>query len=135
MGKILVIDDDDMVRDLLMETLQHADYEVDTARNGAEGLRHFDGTRYDLVVTDILMPEKEGIETILAMRKRDPAMRVLAISGGGRTGNYDYLDIALALGARGVLRKPFRPSQFLETVRTLLGDDAPGPAESASPPV
>ncbi|MEX2454672.1 MAG: response regulator [Rhodospirillaceae bacterium] len=132
MGKILVIDDDDMVRDLLMETLRRADYDVDIANNGAEGLKHFEDTRYDLVVTDILMPEKEGIETIMAMRKSDPATRVLAISGGGRTGNHDYLDIALVLGATAVLRKPFRPSQFLEKVRTLLADEAPGPAESAS---
>ncbi|HVO14548.1 MAG TPA: response regulator [Alphaproteobacteria bacterium] len=90
------------------------------AEDGEKGVAMFGGSTFDLVVTDIIMPEKEGIETIIELRQRDPKVKIIAISGGGRTSNQIFLDVAKKFGAVDVLAKPFTPKQLLATVQKAL---------------
>jgi YesN/AraC family two-component response regulator len=124
MAHILVIDDEDLVRHTLREMLESAGHRVSEAENGNEGLRRFTEAPADLVITDIIMPEKEGVETIQILLRQHPGLKVIAISGGGRTGNFDYLALAKKLGANRILKKPFRKSELLEAVDACL-DGAP----------
>jgi len=119
-AKILVIDDDELVRATIKAALELAAHEVILAKNGEEGIARFEGSGIDLVVTDIIMPEKEGIETIIELRQRDPKIKIVAISGGGRTSNAIFLDVAKKFGAIDVLAKPFAPRQLLAAVQKAL---------------
>jgi DNA-binding response OmpR family regulator len=121
-ARILVIDDEDQPRQILQQALERAGYEVTTARDGSEGLRRFRAAPTDLVITDILMPEKEGLETIVDLRREFPAVKIIAISGGGRTGSLNFLDIAERLGAQRTLQKPFGLHEMLAVVHELLQD-------------
>ncbi len=120
MQRILIIDDDEQVRDLLSEILGRAGYEVLAASNGAEGLRLYRAQPADLVITDLIMPEKEGMETIIALRKDFPKVRIIAVSGGGRSGAISYLPIAKSLGAARTVAKPFSKQEILDAVRETL---------------
>ena len=122
MQRILIIDDDEQVRDLLSEILGRAGYEVVTASNGAEGLRLYRAQPADLVITDLIMPEKEGMETIIALRKDFPKVRIIAVSGGGRSGAISYLPIAKSLGAARTVAKPFSKQEILDAVRDTLAN-------------
>jgi DNA-binding response OmpR family regulator len=117
---ILVIDDDELVRTTLSRTLTAAGYEVIEACNGDVGLRKFQGGNVDLVITDILMPEKEGLQTIQELREADGNMRIIAISGGDRLGNKSYLGMAVALGADDALAKPYRRQELLAKIDAVL---------------
>jgi len=119
MAKILVIDDDDQLRDLLIRVLERADHEVRGADNGRSGERECREFAPDLVVTDIVMPEQEGIETIMSLRRHTPGLPIIAMSGGAMYGSGEYLDIARRLGA-STLRKPFLPQDLLDAVRQAL---------------
>lgn len=121
MAKILLIDDDDDVRRTLVRMLQMAGHEVHEATDGDSGLALFEELKPDLVITDILMPEKEGIETIMILKREHPDVKILAISGGGRSGAMDFLEMARSLGADQVLQKPFRRADLLDLVAKLLG--------------
>jgi DNA-binding response OmpR family regulator len=116
--KILIIDDDPQMRRLIDRILTTAGHEVVVAENGNAGLRQFRAERPALVISDILMPEKEGIETILEMRREAPALPILAISGD--TGGA-FLEIATKLGASRALPKPFRNAELIAAVDQLLG--------------
>jgi len=120
MSRILVIDDDEQVRALLSEILRRAGHDVAEAVNGADGLAQYQARPADLVITDLIMPEKEGVETILELRKAYPTVRIIAISGGGRAGPRNLLPIAAAVGARRVIVKPFSRQEILEAVRESL---------------
>lgn len=120
MAKILLIDDDADVRAPLATWLQRHGHEVSEAGNGVEGLARLEQGSFDVVVTDIIMPDMEGIETILHIRKRWPALPVVAISGGGSGEPSQALRPASRLGAHATLRKPFRPSALGELVEQLL---------------
>jgi CheY-like chemotaxis protein len=120
MQKILVIDDNVVVRNTIAQILESDGYEVLSAENGRRGLTVFRHEHPDLVVTDIIMPEKEGIETIRDIRDCSPNAKIIAISGGGRIGNTDFLKIARQLGASEVVAKPLDPDHFLEIVRSCL---------------
>lgn len=120
MAFVLVIDDEEMVRATLRAYLEGAGHQVQEARHGGEALPLAQRRRPDLVVTDIIMPEKEGIETILELRRLDGKLPILAISGGGRTGNLDFLGIARKFGAVEVLSKPFTRDVFLAAVTRCL---------------
>jgi CheY-like chemotaxis protein len=120
---VLVIDDDRIVRDALRQVLQKAGYSVTCAADGVRGLAAFRENRPDLVITDIIMPEKEGIETIIEIRAQAPDLPILAISGGARIGNADFLQIAKRLGATDVLPKPFEPKELLAKVEACLAAD------------
>lgn len=122
MGRIMVVEDDKAVRELLQEILKRAGHEVIAARNGKEAIALYQDTPADLVITNILMPEKEGLETIQEMRRDDPDIKIIAISGGGQIGPADYLEIARRFGARRTFSKPFDRKELLAAVDELLGD-------------
>lgn len=121
MTRILVIDDNPLVRATLRSILDAAGYEVVLASDGQAGLAEFRRQPSDLVITDIVMPEIEGIETIRQLRGLAPKLPILAISGGGRGISLDYLRMAQQLGATDVLSKPFEPDELLSTVLRCLG--------------
>ncbi|MBN2010794.1 response regulator [candidate division KSB1 bacterium] len=111
--RILVIDDSAASCWFISDCLGGAGHEVFEAENGKEGIKIFKRIHCDLVITDIIMPEMEGIETIRALRKIDPAIKIIAISGGGKQSAQDYLNIASALGANLTLQKPITQEQLL----------------------
>ncbi len=120
MATVLVIEDDTMVRETIQALLESDGYEVALAGDGDVGLAMFARQRPDLVVTDIIMPVKEGIETIRALRRLDADVPILAVSGGGRMRNLDFLAVARSFGANATLAKPFEADEFLKTVAGLL---------------
>src|SRR6185437_10286889 len=118
--KILIIDDDATVRYTLRRILLSAGYAVLDAPNGKKGVQLFQLEPADLVITDIIMPEQEGIETIIELKSREPQTRIIAISGGGRTGARDLLHMAERLGADAVLHKPFDTAELIKAVKEKL---------------
>lgn len=121
MPSVLVVDDQDQVRQLLREILEQAGYEVEEARDGKEGLDRYRIRSTDLVIMDILMPDQDGVETIMALRREFPDARVIAMTGGSDTiGLLNFLDIARMLGARRTLEKPFDLKVLLDTVAAEL---------------
>ncbi len=119
MARILIIDDDAKLRITLRELLEEQGYEVIEASDGREGLHHYLAAPVDLVITDLLMPEHEGVETISALQRVNPQVKIIAITGGGQTGRMDFLAVAVALGAQRTFRKPFRQQALLEAVHDL----------------
>jgi DNA-binding response OmpR family regulator len=120
LARILVIDDDPDLRRTMRRILERAGHEVDEADNGATGLRMVEARPPDLVVTDLLMPEKEGIETIVELRERYPEVGIVAVSGaGGVTRDGPLLDAEL-FGADATLSKPFDVDEFQDTVTRVL---------------
>ena len=119
MARILVIDDDPAMRRLIARTLTAAGHSVCEAADGREGIELFDQVLPALVVTDIVMPGAEGIETILNLRKIAEDVRILAISGWGSSAP-SYLDMATKLGADAGLAKPFKAGELLAAVESLL---------------
>ena len=120
MAKILLVDDDTLVRTSLSYALEDAGHRVVQAGNGDEGLVALNRESFDAVVLDILMPEREGIETIREIRKKWASLPVLAISGGDKTGWSDFLRMASVLGANDAMAKPFTASDFVDRVGRLL---------------
>ena len=125
MTAILVVDDQKELRTVLRRVLTEANYEVAEAEDGDAALAAFRASPPTLVITDIIMPGKEGIEVIATMKRERPEVKVLAISGGGRTHVMDFLAIARKAGADAALEKPFRKSDLLARVVELLGPQAP----------
>lgn len=120
MTRILVIDDDPNIRQMVCRMLEREGYEVEAASNGKEGVDKYRSCPADLVITDIIMPEQEGIETIRLLRTDFPECRIIAMSGGGRIGPSDYLTMAKLLGATVSISKPFDRAQLLESVKKAL---------------
>ena len=117
-AEILIIDDDEVTREIMTAALEAAGHHVREAQNGADGIalaRKYDP---DVVVTDLMMPEKEGVEVIMELRQRDPDIAILAVSGMAR--NDLYLHVARELGADAVLEKPFRFGSLVGAVSALL---------------
>lgn len=107
MSRILVVEDDETLRHTLVATLTRLGYEVAQAGNGREAMQVCSARAPDLVLTDILMPEQEGLETISRLRRLYPAVKIVGMSGGGRAPAIDYLKMAKQMGAGAVLAKPF----------------------------
>lgn len=126
MAKILVAEDDDLLARLIERTLTRMDYEVVCAADGKQALKLYENGEFDLVVTDLIMPEKEGLELISALRKINANVKIIAMSGGGRTGPSSYLPIAKHMGAKAVLRKPFTIELLMQTVQEVLDDSGKG---------
>ena len=120
MARILVIDDDPQVREMLKQFLERAEYEVEVAADGNAGLKLHRTKAADVVITDIVMPEKEGLEIIMEFRRFFSAVPVIAISGGGKIGPHDYLATARAMGAQRTFAKPFNLQELLAAIRKLL---------------
>ena len=123
MKRILIIDDETNILLMLKKMLERAGYEIDLASNGEEGLRLFRNAPSDLVITDIIMPEKEGLETIREMRKMQPEMKIIAMSGGGKISADNYLETAKIFGASRIMEKPFTQQAMVSIVKELLEDD------------
>jgi DNA-binding NtrC family response regulator len=119
MTKILLIDDDAHLRVTLKIALERAGYDVQVAVDGEDGLNFLKSHEVNILVTDILMPVKEGIETIIEARKNYPDLKIVAISGGGRTGNVGFLNMAMKLGASQTLSKPFAMKALVDCVKDL----------------
>ncbi len=123
MAKILVVDDELQIRVMLKHMLEQDQHEVIEAANGSDGSRLYREAQPDLIITDLVMPEKNGIDMLLELKKEFPAVCVLAISGGGGiTGSFDYLPIAKLVGASDVLRKPFGVQELREAVHKALDE-------------
>jgi DNA-binding response OmpR family regulator len=120
-----VIDDDELLRGAVRVVLEAVGYEVMEAADGNVGLRLQREQGADLVLVDIFMPERDGLEVIRALCFATPQPKIVAMSGGGRTGQVEVLRAAAALGASRTLLKPFEPRQLLTTIRELLGERAP----------
>lgn len=120
MSRILVIDDESSIRKILRIMLERSGYEVDEASDGVSGMKKIRSDPPDLVITDLIMPDKEGIETILELRRDYPGLKIIAMSGGGVIGAQEYLKMARSVGAHRVFKKPFGMGEFLEAVEDLL---------------
>jgi CheY-like chemotaxis protein len=122
MARILLIDDDDLVRKMLSLTLAHFGHTVIAAHNGREGLRLLPQSGADLLITDLLMPEKDGFEILLELRQRQPPVKIIVISGGLRGEVAGYLEMAKRFGAAKVLAKPFTKESLIAAIDELLAD-------------
>ena len=118
---IVIIDDDEDLRPMLRRALEKSGFEALSAADGWEGLELIRTNPVDLVVTDLIMPEMEGIELILQLRQSHPGLKIIAMSGGGRMMPGNYLAAAKACGAVEILEKPFTLQEFLERVAALTG--------------
>ena len=121
MKRILIIDDDHHILLMIKKMLERAGFEIELASNGNEGLELFKRSQADLVITDIIMPEKEGLETIREMKRLRSDLKIIAMSGGGKISADNYLNTAKIFGASKVLEKPFSQKTMISVVTDLLG--------------
>jgi CheY-like chemotaxis protein len=122
MAKILVFDDEPSILLMIKKMLEKTGHEVDIALNGIQGMELFEKNKPDLLITDIIMPEKEGLETIFELRRKYPELKIIAISGGGRISPDGYLPGAKLLGANMVFQKPLVQKEFIQAVSLLLNE-------------
>ncbi len=123
MHSILVIDDEQPFREAMRFTLEEEGYAVVDAENGRVGIDIYRQSPTDLIITDIVMPEYEGMETILALKREFPEVRIIAMSGRQQTGPASFLGMAEKLGAGHTLTKPFRRAELLSAVRNSLDEN------------
>ncbi|MER3424265.1 MAG: response regulator [Nitrospiraceae bacterium] len=129
MARVLIIDDEPLVRDMLRYTLESVGHTVVEASDGRVAMRLWRENPADLIVTDLLMPEKDGLEVIRELRRDFPQAKIIALSGGSRRIDFDTLDIAKRFGAVHALAKPFELRVLLDMVNSLID----GGTSSASP--
>ena len=122
MKRILIVDDESSILLFLRTILERQGYKVVEALNGEEGMRLFRESRFDLVIIDMIMPVKDGLQTLTELMEKTPDLPVIAISGGGTIPKERYLTIASYLGNVRTISKPFSPGIITETVHELLGD-------------
>ena len=120
MARILVVDDEEMIRAMLRKVLERAGHEAGGAADGNEALRLQRENAADVVVTDIIMPDMDGTELIIILKREFPDTKIIAISGGGRIGPQGYLQLAKRFGADRTFGKPFEVSDFMEAVDEVL---------------
>jgi CheY-like chemotaxis protein len=121
MAKILLVEDNLDLLKMLNEIIQQGGHEVVMAQDGRMAMNQAKNSHFDLLITDLIMPEKEGIETIMAFRKFYPQTKIIAMSGGGAGGAArDYLSIARSLGVSNTLAKPFSSAEFMAMVNHEL---------------
>lgn len=120
MARILLVDDEVLVLQLFEAVLQLEHHDVTTASDGNAAMAALAQGTFDVVVTDIVMPDKEGIEMIMEMRKLKPDLPIIAMSGGGRGSSADYLEMAALLGAKKTLAKPFSTQALVDAVSDVL---------------
>jgi DNA-binding NtrC family response regulator len=117
---VLIIEDDEFVKNMLKQTFKRAGYDVATASNGRIGIQLYQSKPFDVVITDLIMPEMEGIETMMRLRKLDPGVKVIAISGGGRNRPDEYLHLPAKLGALSTFKKPVDRTALLFAAHALV---------------
>jgi len=134
MARILIIDDDDTLRGIIVKSLTYAGHQVTQTNNGRKGVELFRSDPTDLVITDMVMPEQEGMETIKILHREFPQLRIIAMSGG-LDGSELYLDLTKRLGAAYTLSKPFTLQQLKEAIGLVMADYVPPAAGDAPKPV
>ena len=120
MARILLVEDDAGVRATVRIVLKRMNHDVTEAADGAAAIRRVEAEAFDLVITDVIMPEVEGLEVVRAVRARLPGCPVIAMSGGGRIAKEEILDWAAKFGARHVLAKPFSADELRRVVSLCL---------------
>ena len=126
MSGILIVEDDNDLRDMLKTALIRSNFTVFEAGNGKDAIVHFKPGVTDVVITDLIMPEEDGLKVIMKIREIKPDIKVVAISGGGKAGPANYLDMAKALGADSVFYKPFSLNDLVGEIKNLLGTEHSG---------
>ncbi len=119
---LLLIDDDIFFRELIKDILIDYPVNVIEAPDGDQGLELLKKEPVHIVITDIIMPEKEGLESIIEIIQKYPGVKIIAVSGGGNTGTTQYLDMAESLGAHETLAKPFEASELIEKINKLTNN-------------
>ena len=122
MARILVVDDVELERFVIRQYLESAGHEVAEAENGVEAIAAQKSDSFDLIITDIVMPKKEGVETIIELKRAYPALKIIAVSSGGSSNNPEYLKLAEQFGADKILPKPIPKDVLLEQVNACLSD-------------
>jgi CheY-like chemotaxis protein len=133
MPHILLIDDDDFFRGMVRKSLEGMGHTVTVASDGRQGVAVYKSKPADLVITDLIMPEQEGLETIMELRRLHPGLKIIAISGGGRASAKDYLPVAKKLGASRILAKPFSPETLGALIEELLAEKFLGSTPAEKP--
>ncbi len=121
MIRLLIIDDDIIMREIIKESLIEYPIHVDEATNGIEGIKKIRENNYDVVLTDIIMPEKEGLELIMELKSTTVDIKIIATTSGGSFSANEYLSMARELGADAVLAKPFTETKLVEIINDLTG--------------
>ena len=125
MPGILIVEDNRELREMLKESLTRKNFIVQEADNGKDAIIHFKPGVTDLVVTDLIMPEEDGLKVIMKLRELKPSLKFIAISGGGKAGPASYLNLAKALGADAIYSKPFSVNEMIEKIEELLEIEQP----------
>ncbi len=120
MAHILIIDDETQIRLMLRKLLESEGYTVTEASDGKEGMKRYHENPANLIITDLIMPEKEGIETIMELKKKHPDIKIIAMSGGGKNLSGGYLQLAKKMGAMKTFEKPIRKEALLEAISNLI---------------
>ena len=123
MAGVLIVEDDKELREMLKMSLLRRGFVVQEAENGKEAISHFKPLITDLVVTDLIMPEEDGIKVVIKLRELKPTIKIIAISGGGKVGPGSYLNLAKALGADAIYSKPFSIKDLIVKIEQLLDNE------------
>ena len=119
---ILVIDDDESLRKSLARILERNGYEVSTASDGREGIKKFSDENIDLIITDIYMPDSDGLDVLLKLKEENSNVKIIAMSGGSKRLGQEFLNFAKDFGALYTLKKPFPNEELLSAIKSLLPD-------------
>jgi CheY-like chemotaxis protein len=125
MRRILIVEDDKELREMLKLSLNRRKFTVYEAENGKDAISHFKPSITDLVVTDLIMPDEDGLKVIMKLRELKPSIKIIAISGGGKAGPGSYLNLAKALGAHAIFSKPFSINDLISKIEELLTIEQP----------
>jgi DNA-binding response OmpR family regulator len=123
MPGVLIVEDDKELREMLKLSLSRRNFTVFEAENGKTAIAHFKPTITDLVVTDLIMPEEDGLKVVIKLRELKPSIKIIAISGGGKVGPGSYLNLAKALGADAIYSKPFSINDLIAKIEQLLDSE------------
>ena len=123
MPGVLIVEDDKELREMLKMSLLRSGFTVLEAKNGKDAITHFKPALTDLVVTDLIMPEEDGLKVVIKLRELKPSIKIIAISGGGKVGPGSYLNLAKALGADAINSKPFSINDLTEKIEQLLDSE------------
>ena len=125
MSGILIVEDEKDLREMLKISLIRRKFVVYEAENGKEAITHFKPSFTDLVITDLIMPDEDGLKVIIKLRELKPSVKIIAISGGGKAGPASYLNLAKALGADAIYSKPFSINELIAKIEELLTIEQP----------
>lgn len=120
MSAVLIVEDEKELREMLRTSLLRRQYVVYEAANGKEAIMHFKPSVTDVVVTDLIMPDEDGLKVIIKLKELKPSLKIIAISGGGKAGPGSYLNLAKALGADAIFSKPFPINDLIAKIEELL---------------